>query len=270
MISNEEFRIMVDELLVQNPPCYDMLSHIAQKNLKSWVRTWCSRNPVLQGRGYEDDVLQEIQLKLIKVTIASYFLKKDAAENVRYDPLSFEKWMMTVGRNQTVECAKYISVRDKEKGEIDENTPDDSSESEAAEERIELLKRSFALTISSRKRVYIILTWIAGALFMLNLDVSKIKAIDTLDRTFAKKTLFEMRDMIVAAAEWIPWLELTHEQHDMISEALNEHSDDGRVFGEITYSEFYMKKGGKATISDWINRMNNYIIRRLIDEASEH
>ena len=35
----------------------------------------------------------------------------------------------------------------------------------------------------------------------------------------------------------------------------------------MKYSEFFMKKGGKATISDWVNRMNNMIKRVMSDEA---
>ena len=46
-----------------------------------------------------------------------------------------------------------------------------------------------------------------------------------------------------------------------IKSRLDERDDDGRRMGEKVYSDFYMKKGAKASISDWVNLMNNYIVK---------
>ena len=67
--------------------------------------------------------------------------------------------------------------------------------------------------------------------------------------------------MIVEQAISIPWLQLDISQISLVKERLDEKQSDGRRLGEMFYSDFYMKKGAKASISDWVNRMNNYVIK---------
>lgn len=40
-----------------------------------------------------------------------------------------------------------------------------------------------------------------------------------------------------------------------------------RPIGEAKYKECFMKKRGKVSISDWVNRMNNLIERRIKHET---
>jgi hypothetical protein len=53
-----------------------------------------------------------------------------------------------------------------------------------------------------------------------------------------------------------------------LQEALDAPYDRQRCYGHVKYREFFMKKGGKATISDWVNRMNSMIKRVTAHEAS--
>ena len=78
-----------------------------------------------------------------------------------------------------------------------------------------------------------------------------------------------MRDILVNAAGRLPWLSLSMEQKKRIDRQLALPFDGGKTYGETTYSTFFMKKGGKATISDWVNRMNERIRRVLANEASD-
>ena len=62
--TEEEFHKMLTELSEGNPDGYVTLYHIAEKTLKKTVYAWCSRSKTT--RGYEQDVMQEIYLRLIK------------------------------------------------------------------------------------------------------------------------------------------------------------------------------------------------------------
>lgn len=271
MISNEEFQIMVDELLVQKLPSSNMLAYIAEKNLKSWVRKWCAEDPALRGRGFEDDIMQSIHLKLMKTVVSKFLLNEGANGRVNYDPEGFGGWLYRVGYNLTKDYADGVRRRDFRSGELYDNLADEESEEvETSEEKIEKLKEAFSIAIASNKRIYIVLTWVSEYIFILNFDISKIKANDMVLMQFENTTLFEMNDMLMTAAKKIPWLNVTAEQKNMLSGALNKEWDGNRVYGEVRYSEFLMKKGGKKAISDWMNRMNNYIKRVMENGTSEN
>lgn len=270
MISNEEFQIMVDELLVQNPPSSEMLAYIAERHLRSWVRKWCAEDTVLSGRGFEDDIMQLIHLRLMKTVVSKFLLKEVTNGCINYDPKGFEGWLHTVGRNITRDYADAVRRRDFRSVEVYDNLTDSEYDKiETSEEKIEKLQEAFSIAVASNKRIYIVLTWMSEYIFMLSLDISKIKANDIVLAQFENTTLFEMNDMLMSAAKKIPWLNVTGEQRDMISGALNKSWDNDRVWGEVKFSEFLMKKGGKKAISDWMNRMNNYIKRVMENGTSE-
>ena len=116
-------------------------------------------------------------------------------------------------------------------------------------------------------QVYKILTWVAQCLYMLEHNITKIAATTDMVECFSQKTLFEMRDMLFQWAEQIPWLHITQAQRDKIEAQLQVKSSDGKSYGEMCYSAFFMKKGGKATISDWVNRMN-HLIHRVVKNGT--
>ena len=67
--------------------------------------------------------------------------------------------------------------------------------------------------------------------------------------------------LVVEQATAIPWLQLERSQILTIKARLDEECSDGCRMGEKVYSDFYMKKGAKASISDWVNRMNNHVVK---------
>ena len=76
VFSKEEFRIMVDQLLYQEKPSFDMLCMMAEKTLRPTVIHWCQMDDCLRGGGYEDDILQEIYMRLINTTVDYFCLEK--------------------------------------------------------------------------------------------------------------------------------------------------------------------------------------------------
>ena len=123
--------------------------------------------------------------------------------------------------------------------------------------------------VSAKKKVYITLTWIAFMIKILEDAEEKSKVSASIDRDFCSMTLFDMYKMLVNAADKIDWLEISEGVKDAIERQLNESFDGKTTYGEATYNTFYMKKGPVGTISDWINRTNDVIIKKLRDEIKE-
>lgn len=266
MVAEQEFHTMVDELLYQEPASFAMLCDLAQRVLHSSVCRWCAADEVLCGRHYEEDIMQEIYLRLIKTTVTHFLLRDEAGGTVNMDPDGFEDWMFRVALNIKKDFANRVR-------RILHHTTDlvDVEGCEPAGEerwdRIHNLSRAFEIVLNSDAQVYKVLTWVAQCLYMMEQDVTKIESNELIIRTFGEKTLFQMRDMLMAAAQRVSWLRVTPEQQQKIDDSLNEPFDPDRVYGQVKYQDFFMKKGGKATISDWVNRMNSMIKRVMANEA---
>lgn len=268
MISNDDFKVLVDELLGREYVSYDMLCYLAERELKPLVRRMCYCEPCLRGRGFEDDIMQEISIRLIKTTISHFLLKPGCNGQVNYDPTGFRKWMVTVAINIKNDYANRVRRLDFKSLPIDERVLSLSSdEAEISEERIEKLKRAFSIVVESDAQIYKVLTWIAQFIFVIGHDVSKIESNNMIISAFEEKTLSEMYAMLLSSEKDIPWLVISEAQKKKIENALDSPWNDDVPYGEVRYKEFFMKKGGKGTISDWMNRMNNLIKRVMNDEA---
>lgn len=273
MFSKEEFDIMLEQLLDKNHASFDMLCAIAEKTLRPTVTRWCASDETLRGGGYEDDIMQEIQMRLIKTCKSSFLLRNGVNGPINNDPDGFKSWIFKVALNIKRDFSNSIrkingKVRNFEDGE--ENCISDYGDDSLgiSEKHIDLLTAAFSIVIDSDSNVYKILTWIAQCLFMLEFDITKIQSNDLIIKTFENRTLGEMYLMITNHSRNIPWLVISEEQRKKIDYQLSKTWDDDRKFYDIKYKEFFMKKGGKATISDWINRMNNLVKRVMDNETS--
>lgn len=272
--TREEFYIMVDQLLNQDPISFNMLCEIAEKTLRPSVIKWCNDDEYLNGRGYEDDIMQEIHLRLIQKTI-SYFLLRDGITGAyNDDPEGFEDWIFRVADNHKRDFAKKVRKRDFKIRDLDDPTvialPVDDHDDSA--ERIDELKEAFSIVISSDVGIYKVLTWLAQFVLILNFDVTKIKSNEMIISEFKNKSLYEMYDMILAASKKIPWLAVTSAQNEKIMAALRKKRKNGVLYGETKYEDFFMKHNGevsgKKSISDWMNRMNDMIKKKVADESA--
>ena len=264
--SDGEFRQMTVELLCDETPRFDTLCLLAEKTLRRSVCRWCAEDPALAGGHYEDDVMQETLLRLIRCAVSGFLLRDGPDGEVNDDPDGFCRWMFTVAHNVWRDLSNRVrklslSVRGFREGE-EELIPDDPADADTNDAGREILRRAVAVVLTADAHVCKVLTWLAQCLFMIRADLSRIRANDLILREFENKTLYEMRDMLVDAAAEIPWLSVSEEQFKKIDRELDRPFADDRKTGEIRYKEFFMKKGGKATISDWVNRINS-LIRRV-------
>lgn len=268
--TRDEFDAMVNELLYKDPISFDMLCRIAEKTLRPSVVNWCKAEDCLRGRGYEDDIMQEIHLRLMKTTV-DYFLLRDGIEEPYNDnPEGFEDWIFFVAKNIKRDFANKIRNRDFTTDDIDDpaigEIPSSDYEDDT-EENEDRLKQAFSIVLSSDVGIYKVLTWLAQFIFILELDISKIKSNELIIVAFENKTLYDMYDMILASSRKIPWIIITREQNEKILEALRKKRNDNVSYGETKYKGFFMKHNGevsgKKSISDWMNRMNDMIKRRV-------
>lgn len=267
----EEFNIMLRELFESESQCFDMLCRIAEKTLVSRVRSKCNASGVLLKNEYKD-VMQEIYCKLIKKSVNSFFLRNGVNGGTNDDPTEFQKWMFTVADNLTIDyikkAKKHIDIRqpfeEDEEGNIfiditvPGNVDDDVSET---------LAHGFNIAIGLNIRVYKILTWIAHSYFIVALDVTRIEANGLILRMFKHRSLCQMWGMLHHLSKKISWMKTTKEQEQKIEKALSAPYDDTHEYGEMQYQTFFMKKGEKETISDWINRVNS-MIRKVIGNGA--
>lgn len=264
--TDEEFEIMISEMTDSAHPSSDMLCSIAEKTLRSKVRYWCSTDFVLRGRGMEDDIMQDIFIRLIKTTVTHFLVRKDRNGEVNRNPDEFKSWIFKVAERIKIDTANALRNRDyKARGFEDgeeEQIPDEPYDDDEQSYQHETLAEAFKIVLESDARIYKILTWFAQSLFIIEFDVTKIQSNDAIITAFSEKTLFEMKDILLGFADKIDWIVIAPEQIEKINRALNAEFKN-KLIGEIKYKDFFMKKGGKASISDWVNRMNRLIESRM-------
>lgn len=271
VFTQEEFDIMVDELVVQKPTKYHMLCQISLEFLGPKVDAWCRSNEVLRGRGYEEDILQEIVAHLLTVTVDKFFLSKDENGKEKYprNPGTFGMWLKTVALHKLADFAKEVGEQDNLTTPIsDEILPDSiSMEGMDEEDTVALLREAFSIVLASNASIYKILTWLAQSMMILNYDLNRIKARDMVIELFEEMTLADMYTMILMAADQVQCLKITDQQHEKIFAALKKSWDQEHTYGETSYKTFFMKYRGeispKKSISDWVNRMDEEILRKL-------
>ena len=258
----DEFHTMVQELLYTKPSRFNTLCEIATRTLEPLIRSWCRRDSVLCGRGFEKDILQIALLRLMKKTVPNFLLNDRVEGSYNDDPEGFAHWMVTVGHNvhrdfaNKVRRDEFITDDDEEKLE---RTPVCDEDWVTVQELREMLHRAFCKVIDSDLSVYKVLTWWAHVLFLAEKSLEHHTANRMIVTMFENKTLNEMYAYILAVSKNVPWMAITEAQHRHILAALQKPFEDGKTVGETPYYLFFMKKGGNKTVSDWVNRINGWL-----------
>jgi len=258
--TNEEFDIMVQQLLYQEPASFDMLCAIAQRTLESSVRRWCRQNPYLHGLGFDEDILQEIYMRLIKTTVSSFLLRQGVDGPVNRDPAGFRSWMFRVAKNLTIDFAAHIRS-------ISRRVEVDPEEDPSEKPVDELLAAAVSVVLETNSGIYKTLTWLAQCVLIVCRGLTRIQANSLLVEQFSKRELQALWQLVLAGSEQIPWLHITDAQRQRIEQALAQPCDGQRTYAQMPFEAFFMKKGGKASISDWVNRTDSIIKRVTQNET---
>lgn len=258
--TQEEYDKMRCELLEQDFPCFDTMLHIANKTLTHYVEKECFMDPALRGGEHDWEIMQEVYIRLVKTCIPNFFLNEG---NPNKDANNFRSWMFTVTSNIICDYTKKIK---KIQFNESEEMPIDLSYHERntmviTEKDLKRLKCAVATVLQSSSKPYIILTWFAQLIVISRLNVNRIESTDVIAKKFDSMTLDHMLNLLIAQSKQIEWLQLKTEMIEKLRGKMNEVQEDGIRMGDKKYHDFYMKKGSKSTISDWINRMNSLVKR---------
>ncbi len=269
MFSAEEYDIMIDELLYRPQVSFDMLCYIAEKTLRPTVNFWCKSCAALSGGGYEDELMSEIHLRLVK-TAVDYFLLGDGAEGgVADDYEQFGLWLLRVATN-----TKERFVSQKFRSQVpaaDErerlSLPHDDEFIEG-EDRIAKLSRALSVVIRSDKTSVRVIVWLCENLFVLDRENTRQRSRMQIIEAFEDKTLYEIRDLVASASLKLPWLSITADDGKILDDALS-RVVDGRALGEMKLGEVIISTCSRRQISEWFYEMDSIIGRFIGDGTSE-
>ena len=266
------FADMIREITCRDGASYDSLFRISESFLKPYIKKIMSYYPIYNNLDMSEDLYHDVILCLIKTSVDG-FLYKDGTLND--DPDGYLRWIYTVAKhivqnNARKLTAKYGSeqtVTDENGEQIDfEDKTDDYMRIEAEE----TLRMCFDSALNSDTSVYILFAWILRAIVLTqsdlklygNSDISERKACEFVVNNFGDLTLGVIYAAITVYCKKIPWMRIDSENDERIVSLLQSEKD-GVHLGDKKLSDFFMKKGGNATVSDWINRVNSRIKRDI-------
>ena len=131
------------------------------------------------------------------------------------------------------------------------------------DESTDVLRAAFERVLDMDVQVYKIITWAAQAVLILSADVTKIQSNELMIRAYEHMTLSEMWASVTAASARIPWLKISAAADDRLRKMLAAPFSKDVRYGDMVYADFFMKKGAKASISDWVNRINSGLKEKL-------
>ena len=266
--SDDEYRQIIEDLFYREPADAELLLAVVDRLYKNRIKSWCYSQPVLAGRGYEEDILQELKIKVLTQSIPFFFLKKGVEFGINDSPEEFAKWLQEVAKNlQTDYLRRQLAVtaRTRCMAEWEDFPQNEGPDLAETEEQHIILAKAFKVVLNSDSSAHIVLSWIASFLFIYEYGVKSCHVSKEIVQTFEEKTLNEMRDYLIRSAGRIPWLSLSAKQTCKLDASLKQKYDEKHTFGQMKYSTFFMKSGGKSSISNWNNRMNN-LVRRVIKQ----
>ena len=249
---------------------YESVIVFVTEHLQYHIKSWCKGNYVLRSGTHYEDVLQEICIHIAK-KCDKFFFSSQGEKNCE----GFKAWCYTVARNYFNTYFKRVKKdaddneayikRESKINHIDSEEIEDVVErNESLEvDRNELIK-VFLTVLSLNAKPHIIMTWLAVSLFMLSNNCNRIEATHAVADTFTNCNLYEMFDSIKKYIKKYSWLKITNDDMILILAKLQKvNADSGKITGEMKYGDFYMKKGPEMSISDWVNRVNEQILKRM-------
>ena len=257
--TNEEYQIMIDELTKQESASFDMMCLIAERTLKPLIKKWCYESEDLRYRQYEDDIMQDTQIRLIKTCVTHFLRREDRQYKINDDPDEFCAWIKTVGKNMTKDKAKEVRKQDFHTAALTREIPAPDEFRKIEDDTEERFAEAFHIAVRAPRNPHIVLTWIMQSILSVYYDIKRIKATQVIEETVSDKTLFEMWDMILGMLEELPALRTSDDENDYMTSRLDETNAENEKVGDTVYRDYYGNRGGKTAISDWIYRMNQWL-----------
>ena len=253
-----DFDEMLHQLFDTDKPCYDALCAISECELLPAIKRWCAEDKALSGRNLEFDIMQDTQVRLMKYCITRFFLRGDR-ETPNDSPDEFCRWIRAVARNVTRDYSnkhrEYIHV---DFYELEERIGDDESDTDDSSDE---LRAVFDAVFKLRIGVHKLLAWLCVSVLILSETDSRSTATDMLVSRFGESTLDTLCDFFLDRIAKYPMLAPTDNTVRYLRASLDVTDGDGVRLGSRPFSHFFMNKGGKYSVSDWIHKINLSIKR---------
>lgn len=254
----EEFDKVLHELFVEEPARFDTLCDVVGREILPTVRSWCATDSALVGRNCEEDIVQDTIVKVIKYCMTGFFLR-NGRETPNDDMDEFCRWIYTVARNVKRDYSN--SYRERlfvDYNELEERIGDEIGEDHSDEELASVFDIVFSLDMGVHK----LLAWLAVSVTILDETDKRMVATEMVVERFAEKTLDEMWAYTLAKLSYYPSLMPTESEIETVRSALDVRDELGFRLGEREFYTFFMAKGGKYSVSDWLHKINQLIKRR--------
>lgn len=265
---------IVNDVCASECPEYSNLVMFVHKLLMNKVKNWCNSGNLLRGGRHEEDIMQLVQIRIIKTCEDSFFKPVDGKTDKTCE--EFKAWCTVVAKNCFI---SYYNKQNKKKevkfnpdlksnGGNDNYYDDGLLDTEKESEQKKNLNDCFLVVMDLKSSPHIVLTWLALSLIMMRFDVKKIEATHLLAEKFSELTLDKMYGIVFSMMEAYDWICVSEEQKELQRKKLRAlDKDSGKEIGLMKYSDFYMKKGPEMSISDWVNRVNSQIKKQIeVDE----
>ncbi len=313
----ELYKELVEDILARDIPIYNNLYIFVHNLVYGKIVRKCNTNDVLRGGRHADDVMQLIQIRIVKKCEDRFFKPVDGKTDKTC--LEFKKWCHAVANNcfrsyynsqigkkgnngeqgvpkegdpdgdRPLDGNRDISLStddnygDEETSATDETRKGRPKKVSIAEEgknapsvsggydKIETLecnrsklKECFEVVLDIRSGPHIVMTWLFLSSLIINLDMRKKDATHLLIKTAEELTL---REMLVVVLRMMSVHKLIDVDENWKEKQLKKletvDSESGKMIGNMKYSDFYMKKGAEASVSDWFNKISRQITKRV-------
>ena len=255
--TSNEFQIALRELFCEEPACFDTLCIIAERELMPSVRGWCAADSALRGRDCEGDIMQDTLVRIIKYCITGFFLRGDRTEpNTDMD--EFCRWIYTIAKNVKRDYSN--SYRERiilDYSDLEGRIGDELGDDFADEELASVFDVAFSLNMGVHK----LLAWLAVSVVILNETDKRSVATEIVVDRLGSSTLDEMLEFLLGELRYYPDLMPTESELTGIRSMLDELDELGIRVGDRPFYTFFMAKGGKYSVSDWLHKINQLIKR---------
>lgn len=260
---------MIVELTQKDPMSFDMMCTIAQRTLMPLVRKWCGTSQDLRNRQQEEDIMQDIHVRLIK-TCVTHFLRKKDKDKINDNPDEFFAWMITVARNILRDAANALRRHDYHQTDLPVNKTAQDEFEKIENDSEERFAKALHIALGAPRRPHIVLTWLMLSALEIHYDVNKITATQIIADTVGDMTLYEMWEKVRELLQDFPLLRITQEETLAFCSRLEESNIDNVKAGDTAYRDYYGNRGGKAAVSDWVYRMNQWLSTQINYESFDN
>lgn len=269
-IKEEDVRNIAAELTGSESFVVSPLYEVMRKTSFPAICAKCRSTACLRDRAVEEDIFQDVYIRVW--THAFRILFTD--EGLNADPVVFARWLATVTKNRISDYIRRASGQDA-RTEVRRRGADGQDEDPflrvAAPDFSEERDRARGLLLEAVDRVmgkgsslHIDLAWLAYMLLVLTEGAERGKASGLVALRYGDLTLREMYQAVVCDAHTVSWMRISSAALEQMQSRLLEKDEKGVVYGRAVFSSFFMKKGGAASVSDWVNRVNGRI-RKILE-----